>query len=174
MAVGALERLSANKLMVANQLATDMLLRGISIESDPVLHEDREQTVRFIDFEHPERDDFLVINQFRVDEPGGQRYIVSDIVLFVTTPYGYKPRASGMTPVCRPTPIVRFMHTSEQGSKQLMYRMARLWNTVAFLPLALRQRTHRNAMLLKTCKRTTYLFFLSGLSRPSSHTDYIV
>jgi hypothetical protein len=64
-----------------------------------------------------------------------------------------------MTLVCRPTPFVRFMHSSETSSKQLLYRMARLWNTVAFLPLTLRQRTHRNAILLKTCNRTlTYSF----------------
>ena len=35
----------------------------------------------------------------------------------VTTPYGYKPRASGMTPVCRPIPIVRFMPMSEAKLK---------------------------------------------------------
>jgi hypothetical protein len=31
-----------------------------------------------------------------------------------------------MTLVCRPTPIVRFMHRSETSSKQLLDRMARL------------------------------------------------
>src|SRR5258708_3601846 len=80
----------------------------------------------------------------------------------VTTPYGSKQRASGMTPVCRPTPFVRFMHSSETSSQQLLYRMARLWNTGAFLPLTLRQRTHRNALLLQTCERTTQVFFLRG------------
>jgi hypothetical protein len=35
----------------------------------------------------------------------------------VTTPYGYKPRASGMTPVCRPIPLVRFMPMSEAKLK---------------------------------------------------------
>jgi hypothetical protein len=79
----------------------------------------------------------------------------------VTTPHAYKAGASGMTQVCRPTPTVRFMHRSETSSKQLLYRMARLVNSVAFIPLALGQRTHRNAMLLKTCKRTTSPFFLS-------------
>ena len=45
----------------------------------------RGQTVHYIDWEHPERNDFLAINQFRVDEPGGQahKYVVPDIVLFV-------------------------------------------------------------------------------------------
>src|SRR5262249_51907664 len=43
---------------------------------------DRYRNARFIDFEHPERNHFLVINQFRVDLPGN-RYIVPDLVLFV-------------------------------------------------------------------------------------------
>src|SRR5712691_416956 len=51
------------------------------------------------------------------------------------------------------------MHTSETGSKQLLYRMARLWNAAAFLPAALRCGTRRNAILLKTCKRTIPLFY---------------
>ena len=45
----------------------------------------RDRTVQFIDWEHPERNDFLVVNQFRVDEPGGQghKFIAPDLVLFV-------------------------------------------------------------------------------------------
>src|SRR5207248_10589057 len=41
-----------------------------------------------------------------------------------------------------------------------MYRLARLVNSVAFLPLAQSPRTHRNAILLKTCKRTLSLLFV--------------
>jgi hypothetical protein len=43
---------------------------------------------------------------------------------------------------------------------QLMYRMARLWHTVAFLPLALRRRIQRNAIWLKTCIRTLSFLFV--------------
>src|ERR1019366_6883054 len=45
----------------------------------------RGQTIHYIDWIHPERNEFLAINQFRVDEPGGQahKYVVPDIVLFV-------------------------------------------------------------------------------------------
>ena len=53
---------------------------------------------------------------------------------FVTTPHGYKPGASGLTPVCRPTPIVRFIPMSEQSSKQLMHCMARLTRRYRFYP----------------------------------------
>jgi hypothetical protein len=74
------------------------------------------------------------------------------------------PRLQGggarrMTLVCRPTPFVRFMHRSEHCSKQLLSRMARLHNSVVFLPTALRRGTRRNAIRLKTCKRTPQVFF---------------
>jgi hypothetical protein len=64
----------------------------------------------------------------------------------VTTPHGFKPEASGMTLVCRPTPFVRFMHTSEQSSKQLVTRMARFWNTVVFFTTALRRGTRETRL----------------------------
>jgi hypothetical protein len=79
----------------------------------------------------------------------------------VTTPSGSKPRASGMTLVCRPTPRVRFMPMSEQSSKQLMHRMARCVNAVVLLPMTLCHGTRRNTLQFATCKRTTYTFFVS-------------
>jgi type I restriction enzyme, R subunit len=40
--------------------------------------------VKLIDFEHPERNSFLAMNQFRIDTPGtGKEFIIPDIVLFV-------------------------------------------------------------------------------------------
>jgi type I restriction enzyme R subunit len=40
--------------------------------------------VKLIDFDHPERNHFLAINQFRIDTPGaGKGFIIPDIVLFV-------------------------------------------------------------------------------------------
>ncbi len=82
-AVSQLERLGAAKLMEANQAATDLLLKGATVEVDPVRDGGKDRTVRFLDFEHPERNDFLVVDQFRVDGPGGQRFVVPDLVLFV-------------------------------------------------------------------------------------------
>lgn len=77
-----LERISASKLMEANQTITDLLLRGTTIEGS----DGKERIVRFIDFERPERNDFLIINQFRVDPPwivGNKGFSIPDIVLFV-------------------------------------------------------------------------------------------
>jgi type I restriction enzyme R subunit len=80
--VSRLERLGVPKLMEANQEATRLLLKGTLVEGP----QGKNVTARYIDFEHPERNDFLVINQFRVDPPwatGGRGYIVPDMVLFV-------------------------------------------------------------------------------------------
>lgn len=81
--VDALERLGATKLMEANQAATELLLTGVPVEGLPGWDGGRDQNVHFIDFDHPERNDFLVVNQFRVDLPGGRGYVVPDVVLFV-------------------------------------------------------------------------------------------
>jgi len=81
-AVTQLERLTSQRLMEANQAATELLLKGTT-----VLGQDGKQhTVHFIDFEHPENNNFLAINQYRVDPPwatGNRGFIVPDIVLLV-------------------------------------------------------------------------------------------
>ncbi|HLO85542.1 MAG TPA: type I restriction endonuclease subunit R [Nostocaceae cyanobacterium] len=110
-AIGVLERLGTAKLMEANQIATDLLLKGTVVEGDPQRDGGREQTVRFIDFDHPERNDFLAINQFRVDAPGSRNYIVPDLVLFVNgiplvvieckSPSATEPMVEGITQLRR-------------------------------------------------------------------------
>jgi type I restriction enzyme R subunit len=84
-AEAALLRAPALKLIEANQEVTSLLLTGTTVEGIEGREGGRGQTVHFIDWEHLERNDFLAINQFRVDEPGGQahKYVVPDIVLFV-------------------------------------------------------------------------------------------
>ncbi len=81
--ISKLERIASPKLMEANKEAFEYIIRGVDVEGDPVLHGGKEKTVRLIDFDHPEKNDFLVINQFRVDVPGGNTFITPDIVLFV-------------------------------------------------------------------------------------------
>lgn len=85
-AVNTLERLGVHKLMEANQIATELLITGTTVEGDLDEHRGREQTVWFIDFKNPDRNDFLIINQFRVDPPwavGDRDFLVPDAVLFV-------------------------------------------------------------------------------------------
>jgi type I restriction enzyme, R subunit len=84
-AVSALERIASPKLMEANQQATHLLLRGIAVEGPADWDQGRSKTIHFIDWEHPENNTFTVMNQFRVDCPGGmaKECVVPDLVLFV-------------------------------------------------------------------------------------------
>ena len=84
-AVGALLRPKAVRLIEINQELTERLLLGTTVDGVEGWDHGRDRTVQFIDWDHPERNDFLVVNQFRVDEPGGQghKYIAPDLVLFV-------------------------------------------------------------------------------------------
>ncbi|MCL6479227.1 MAG: DEAD/DEAH box helicase family protein [Peptococcaceae bacterium] len=81
-----LENLGPLQLMEANERVTELLLKGTEVEGLPDWDGGRGQICSYIDFRHPERNDFLVINQFRVDPPwvvGNRGFIVPDLVLFV-------------------------------------------------------------------------------------------
>jgi len=84
-ATGALLRPKAVRLIEINQELTERLLLGTTVDGVPGWDHGRDRIVQFIDWEHPDRNDFLVVNQFRVDEPGGQghKFIAPDLVLFV-------------------------------------------------------------------------------------------
>lgn len=86
-AVGAITRVPSHRLMEANRIATELLLGGITVEGLPGWDGGRSQTIHFIDWEHPERNEFTIINQYRVDCPPGytrgKAFIVPDLVLLV-------------------------------------------------------------------------------------------
>ncbi len=84
-AEAALLRVPALKLIEANQEVTSLLLTGTTVDGVEGRDGGRGQTVHYVDWNHPERNAFLAVNQFRVDEPGGQahKYVAPDIVLFV-------------------------------------------------------------------------------------------
>lgn len=84
-AVSVIERIAPPKLMEANKAATNLLLTGTTVEGVPGWDQGRNRTVHYIDWDNPENNTFRVVNQFRLDEPGGQgkKFIVPDLVLFV-------------------------------------------------------------------------------------------
>ena len=84
-AMSSLERISAPKLLEINQVATDLIIKGVPVDGIEGWDHGRQQVVRFIDWTTPENNVFRVVNQFRVDEPGGQakKFICPDLVLFV-------------------------------------------------------------------------------------------
>lgn len=86
-AVGAITRIPAHRLMEANRVATELLHGGITVDGMPDWDGGRVQTIHYIDWAHPERNEFTVVNQYRVDCPPGynrgKAFIVPDLVLLV-------------------------------------------------------------------------------------------
>ena len=83
-AVGALEHITAPKLIEANQQATALLLGGIAVEGLADWDHGRAKVGDYSDWEHPEHNTFTAINQFKVECPGlAKASIRPDITLFV-------------------------------------------------------------------------------------------
>lgn len=86
-AVAAITRLGTHKLMEANEKATNLLIRGLTMEGLPGWDGGRGQIIRYIDWDTPTNNRFTVINQYRVDCPpgfnSGKAFIVPDLVLLV-------------------------------------------------------------------------------------------
>ena len=86
-AVAAITRLGTHKLMEANQKATELLIKGLTVEGLQGWDGGRGQTIRYIDWETPSNNRFTVVNQYRVDCPPGfnsaKAFIVPDLVLLV-------------------------------------------------------------------------------------------
>jgi len=72
----------SRSLVEANEAVQKLLYRA-QVDVNEVTGE-KYPNVKLIDFEHPERNHFLAINQFRIDTPGCVKdFIIPDIVLFV-------------------------------------------------------------------------------------------
>ncbi|RMH17338.1 MAG: type I restriction endonuclease subunit R [Acidobacteria bacterium] len=84
-AASALERIGSKRLIEANEAATRLLHDGVAVEGLPGWDGGRARTVHYVDWEHPEKNVFTAVSQFRVDCPGGRGrgFIVPDVVLFV-------------------------------------------------------------------------------------------
>lgn len=82
-AIRDLEQAAGHRLMEVNQSATELLLKGTVAEGLPDWEQGRPQPIRFIDFENPSNNDFLVINQFKVELTSGRGHVIPDAVLFV-------------------------------------------------------------------------------------------
>ena len=75
-----LQQTAGRNTMHENRLVHETLVRHTSVEQDRG-HGKKHQTVQFVDYETPSNNDFLVVNQFRVDGP--RETIVPDVVAFV-------------------------------------------------------------------------------------------
>ncbi|MFE2968606.1 type I restriction endonuclease subunit R [Streptomyces sp. NPDC059340] len=84
-ALGELTRITARGLLEANELTTELLIKGVTVPGVPGWDGGRDQRVHFIDWKHWQRNEFVVVSQFRVDVPGtsGLKHIAPDEVLLV-------------------------------------------------------------------------------------------
>lgn len=106
-AIHKLESVASPSLMEANRKATHLLRKGVIVDGDPELHDGKNQTIRYIDFDRPAKNRFQAIRQFRVDHAGASGHAIPDIVLFVNgiplvvveckSPTTTNPIASGVT-----------------------------------------------------------------------------
>lgn len=107
-AISSLTRAEPGNLIEVNERMTERLLEGVSVAGLPGWDQGRSQRIKFIDWDSPGANEFLAINQFRVDEPGGQakKFVIPDVVLFVNgiplvvieckSPYITDPMAEGI------------------------------------------------------------------------------
>lgn len=79
-AVREIQQVAGTSTMHENQLIHEKLVRHTSIKQDRG-HGKKHQTVKFIDYENPENNDFFAVNQFSVAGP--RETIRPDIIAFV-------------------------------------------------------------------------------------------
>lgn len=118
-------------------------------EPDPV--------VKLIDFEHPERNTFHAINQFRIETPGCvKEFIIPDIVLFVNgIPLVVVEAKIGDATTANP------MHAAFE--QLLRYRDGRKETRAAGLREGEPRLFHTNLLLISTCgEKATYGGITSG------------
>ena len=82
-AIRDLEQAAGYRLMEINQSATELLLKGTVADGLPDWDQGRPQPVYFIDFQNWQNNDFLVINQFKVELTSSRGHVIPDAVLFV-------------------------------------------------------------------------------------------
>lgn len=100
--------IEAASLMEANEAIHDDIVHYVSVEQD-LGHGKKNQTVRLIDFDTLENNEFLVVNQFKVS--GLTENIIPDVVLFVNglplvvieckSPFITNPIAQGVKQIAR-------------------------------------------------------------------------
>jgi len=83
-AIRQLEATGGQALLEKNRLITERLIKGVYVESTDS-SDRRQRLIRFIEFDPDKllRNNFLAINQFRVDLPGFGTFVIPDVVLFV-------------------------------------------------------------------------------------------
>lgn len=111
--VREIQQVTGRNTIHENQLVHQKLVQHTSVEQDRG-HGKKHQTVKYIDYENPEKNDFFVINQFGVE--GDRETIYPDVVAFVNgiplgvieckdptigPPGGDKPKSESLKQIAR-------------------------------------------------------------------------
>jgi len=83
-AVRELERTESQSFLDRNKDATEKLVRGVRVPwgEKPTWATEDKVRIRFFDFENAGENDFVAINQFRVEFVGRTGFVIPDVVLF--------------------------------------------------------------------------------------------
>ena len=124
--VRELTKVTYTNLIEANQEIWEVLNKCVSVMQD-LGKGNKGQTVRIIDFENPDNNEFLCVNQFKV--LGTEKNIIPDIVLFVNglplavieckSPYVTNPMEAGINQLLRYAN--RRNPQEQEGAERLFY-----------------------------------------------------
>ncbi|MFV0388559.1 MAG: type I restriction endonuclease subunit R [Pyrinomonadaceae bacterium] len=81
-AIAEITRFQSNDLIANNERVLELLREGTSVSTNRRTG-DKSPTVKYIDFDHTERNSFVAICQLKLRVSGTDRHIYPDIVLFV-------------------------------------------------------------------------------------------
>jgi type I restriction enzyme R subunit len=145
-----------NRTLLESNEAIQKLLFKAQVDVNEVTGE-VDPVVKLIDFEHPERNTFHAINQFRIDTPGCvKNFIIPDIVLFVNgIPLVVVEAKIGDANTANP------MHAAFE--QLLRYRNGREDTRAAGLREGEPRLFHSNLLLITTCgEKAAYGSITSG------------
>ncbi len=118
---------SGGSLLENNERVFTLMTQGTSVSRNEQTGEYNPQ-VNYVDFEHPEKNIFTAISQFKVAIPGTDHHIIPDIVLFLNgLPIVVVEAKSPKVPEPIPEAIDQLMRYSEQrgdtgeGNQSLFY-----------------------------------------------------
>lgn len=130
--IDGLRSARGQSLMERNQAASHLILEGTVVGGVEGWDQGRNRRIQYIDWNNPANNEFLIINQFRVDEPDGQlhNYILPDVVLFVNgiplvvieakSPSTTNPIAEGIIQLLRYSNQRHWVDVDE-GNERLFY-----------------------------------------------------
>lgn len=188
-AIRDLERLqdaTGSGLIDKNRAATTLLLDGTVVSGVEHWDHGRNRPVQYIDWDNPANNEFLIINQFRVDEPVGQqkKFMLPDIVLFVNgiplvvieckSPAATEPMAEGIQQLLRYS-NQRHDVDSEEGNEQL-FHYAQLMISTSFddARMACPGALYEHYLPWKDCYPSLHSDLASGLGRDRASAQQVM